>query len=179
MRCVEGQNDALDAIRALQYEGTKSEIAQGFKTQGNEMVAQKMWSDAKEFYTKGLAVLNDKSEDKWEKPEDPDADAKLVRQLKEQIYANRALANLELSTSHSSSVFLATDNHQRTIAQLHLMALRYSNLIPITSKHTIAPPQRFLHWTKSMKQLMCAIEAFRSTLLTPLSKSSRRKYKQE
>lgn len=63
------------------------------------MVAEKSWADAKEFYTKGLAVLNDKSEDKWEKPEDPEADAKLVKQLKEQIYANRALANLELSAS--------------------------------------------------------------------------------
>lgn len=97
MRCAEGQNDALDAIRDLQYEGTRSEIAQGFKTQGNEMVASKSWIDAKEFYTKGLAVLNDKSEDKWEKPEDPEMDAVLVKQLKEQIHANRALANLELS----------------------------------------------------------------------------------
>jgi hypothetical protein len=126
MRGVEGQNDALDAIRALQYEGTKSEIAQGFKTQGNEMVAQKLWSDAKEFYTKGLAVLNDKSEDKWEKPEDPDTDAKLVRQLKEQIYANRALANLELSMSRPTPIaFLTIDNQQRTIVRRHLMAPRY------------------------------------------------------
>lgn len=99
MRCVEGQNVALDAIRALQYEGTKSDIAQGFKNQGNEMVAEKSWIDAKEFYTKGLAVLNDKSDEKWEKPEDLEADAKLVLQLKEQVYANRALANLELSMS--------------------------------------------------------------------------------
>lgn len=63
------------------------------------MVAEKSWVNAKEFYTKGLAVLNDRSEDKWEKPEDPEADAKLLKQLKEQIYANRALANLELSMS--------------------------------------------------------------------------------
>lgn len=63
------------------------------------MVAEKSWVDAKEFYTKGLAVLNDRSEDKWEKPEDPEADAKLIEQLKEQIHANRALANLELSMS--------------------------------------------------------------------------------
>ena len=97
MRCVEGQNDALDAIRALQYEGTKTEVAQGFKNQGNEMVAEKSWVDAKEFYSKGLAVLNDRSEGKWGEPEYPEADAELVKQLKEQIYANRALANLELS----------------------------------------------------------------------------------
>lgn len=69
------------------------------------MVAEKAWADAKEFYTKGLAVLNDRSEDKWEVPEDPMGDAKLVQQLKEQIYANRALANLELSTSVSNASF--------------------------------------------------------------------------
>ena len=56
----------LEAIKALQHEGTKAEVAQGFKERGNEMVAEKQWKDAKEFYTKGIAVLADKSEDKWE-----------------------------------------------------------------------------------------------------------------
>ena len=73
------------------------------------MVAEKSWLDAKEFYTKGLAVLNDKSDDKWEKPTDPDADAKLVLQLREQIYANRALANLELSRSRYALPRFDTD----------------------------------------------------------------------
>jgi hypothetical protein len=88
----------LDAIRALQYEGTKVEIAEGFKERGNEMVKAKMWSDAREFYTKGIAVLTDKSADKWEKAEDPDLEGKKEKELEEQCYTNRALCNLELST---------------------------------------------------------------------------------
>lgn len=89
------------------------------------MVAEKSWADAKEFYTKGLAVLNDKTEDKWEVPEDPEADAKLVKQLKEQIYANRALANLELSTYSTPEAQLAADNDQGTTARQLLMAPKY------------------------------------------------------
>jgi hypothetical protein len=92
-------NTALEAIRALQYEGTKAQIAQSFKEQGNEMVKAKMWRDAKEFYTKGVAVLTAKgADDKWEKGEDPELEAKKEKQLEEQIYVNRALCNLELST---------------------------------------------------------------------------------
>lgn len=96
---TDGENNtALEAIRALQYEGTKAEIAQGFKEQGNEMVKAKMWRDAKEFYTKAVAVLTAKGADnKWEKGEDPDLEAKKEKQLEEQIYVNRALCNLELS----------------------------------------------------------------------------------
>jgi hypothetical protein len=89
------------------------------------MVAEKSWADAREFYTKGLAVLNDRTEDKWELPEDPEADAKLVKQLKEQIFANRALANLELSTCFTWKALLAIDNDQRTTAQQLLMAPKY------------------------------------------------------
>lgn len=83
----------------MQYEGTKAEIAQGFKEQGNEMVKVKSWSDAKEFYTKGITVLTAKEvNEKWEKGEDPEKEAKKEKELEEQIYVNRALCNLELST---------------------------------------------------------------------------------
>jgi hypothetical protein len=61
------------------------------------MVRTKMWRDAKEFYTKGLAVLTAKgTDDKWEKGEDPELEAKKEKELEEQIYVNRALCNLEL-----------------------------------------------------------------------------------
>lgn len=66
------------------------------------MVKEKMWRDAKEFYTKGIAVLMDKSEEKWEKPEDPELEAKRERELAEQIYINRALCHLELSEYYGS-----------------------------------------------------------------------------
>ena len=61
------------------------------------MVGAKKWIDAKEFYTKGLAVLTDKSEGKWEKGEDAELEEKKEKALTEQIYVNRALCNLELS----------------------------------------------------------------------------------
>ncbi|KAL8819354.1 MAG: hypothetical protein Q9223_002190, partial [Gallowayella weberi] len=51
------ENVQLEALRALQYEGTRAEVALGFKERGNEMVAEKRWKDAKEFYTKGIAAL--------------------------------------------------------------------------------------------------------------------------
>src|SRR6201999_1882258 len=71
-------------------------VAQGFKERGNEMVAEKKWSDAKEFYTKGIAVLEDKSEDKWDKAEDQAVEEKQRILLDEQLHVNRARCNLEL-----------------------------------------------------------------------------------
>lgn len=87
----------MDALRALQYEGTKSDIAQGFKEQGNEMVKARMWSDAKEFYTKAIVVLTDKLDGKWEKGDDAELEAKKEKELEEQCFTNRALCHLELS----------------------------------------------------------------------------------
>lgn len=92
----------LEAIKALQHEGTKAEVAQGFKERGNEMVSEKKWSDAKEFYTKGLAVLADKGEDKWDKAEDPAAEETQRLLLDEQLHVNRARCNLELSMAAGS-----------------------------------------------------------------------------
>lgn len=91
------ENTVLEALKALQYEGPKSEAAQNFKDQGNECVQQKKWSDAKEFYTKGIAVLVNKDESKWDTPEDPQEESRLRKLLAEQLYGNRARCNLELS----------------------------------------------------------------------------------
>ncbi|KIX03530.1 uncharacterized protein Z518_07083 [Rhinocladiella mackenziei CBS 650.93] len=99
-----GENVMIEAIKALQYEGTKSEIAQGFKERGNEMVAEKNWRDAKEFYTKGIAVLVDKTEDKWDKAEDADEEQKQCVILEEQLYVNRAYCNLKLKNYRSTTV---------------------------------------------------------------------------
>ncbi|KAJ4532097.1 HSP70/90 co-chaperone [Exophiala dermatitidis] len=66
------------------------------------MVAEKKWSDAKEFYSKGIAVLVDKSEDKWDKPADMEAEMKQRKALEEQLYTNRALCNLELKNYRST-----------------------------------------------------------------------------
>ena len=94
---ADGENSDLDAIRALQYEGTKTEIAQGFKERGNEMVKGRFWRDAKEFYTRAIIVLRDKTKEKWEMVEDPDLEVKKENELEEQCLTNRALCHLELS----------------------------------------------------------------------------------
>lgn len=96
----------LEALRALQYEGTPTEIAQGFKEQGNEVVKMKRWKDGKEYYTKGLAVLvqqkkkrvSEASQKVYE-PATPEKEAEIrkEKELEEVCYVNRALCNLELS----------------------------------------------------------------------------------
>ncbi|CAG7916371.1 unnamed protein product [Penicillium olsonii] len=98
-----GQNMLLDALQALQNEGSRAEVAQSFKSQGNEAVQELRWIDAKEFYTKALAVINAK-EDKWEKPEDEKEEAALLVKLEEASYSNRALCNLELGNYRSCTL---------------------------------------------------------------------------
>lgn len=99
----------LDALQALQNEGTRAEVAQTFKGQGNEAVQELKWIDAKEFYTKAIAVIKAK-EDKWEKPEDPEEEAALLVKLEEASHINRALCNLELGMFYLSSLHKAFSN---------------------------------------------------------------------
>ena len=103
---LDGDNVELEALRALQYEGTPTEIAQGFKEQGNEVVKMKRWKDGKEYYTKGLAVLvqqrkkrvSEAPQTEYE-PATPEKEAETQngKELEEACYVNRALCNLELS----------------------------------------------------------------------------------
>ncbi|KAL8728985.1 MAG: hypothetical protein Q9181_005162 [Wetmoreana brouardii] len=99
------ENIELEALRALQYEGTRAEIALGFKERGNEMVAEKRWKDAKEFYSKGIAALKQPRQDGEGKPipeergEDVEKEKEKERKVEEACCVNRALCNLELRTS--------------------------------------------------------------------------------
>ncbi|KAF9886908.1 hypothetical protein FE257_011031 [Aspergillus nanangensis] len=102
-----GENPMLDAIQALQNEGTRGEVAQSYREQGNEAAKEKRWADAKEFYSKAIAVLVSK-EDKWDKPEDPKEEEKLRRQVEEASYINRALCNLELKNYRSTTLDCAS-----------------------------------------------------------------------
>ncbi|KAL2009659.1 hypothetical protein VTN00DRAFT_5466 [Thermoascus crustaceus] len=102
-----GENLMLDAIRAMQNEGTRGEVAQNFREQGNESAKAKNWKDAKEFYNKGIAVLTAK-EDQWEKPEDVAKEQKLLREVEEACYINRALCNLELKNYRSTTLDCAS-----------------------------------------------------------------------
>lgn len=60
------------------------------------MVKSRLWRDAKEFYTKAIMVLRDKSGDQWEKGEDLELETEKEKVLEEQCLTNRALCHLEL-----------------------------------------------------------------------------------
>ena len=143
----------LDALRALQYEGTPAEIAQGFKEQGNEVVKMKRWKDGKEFYTKALAVLAqrkkarllqapDEAGQKLSVEED-DAEIGKQRELEEVCFVNRALCNLELRMSTEPPNVACADlkltSTQKITDLQPSTAHRRSASTPRTSKHIIAP----------------------------------------
>ncbi|KLJ08467.1 hypothetical protein EMPG_16096 [Blastomyces silverae] len=100
------ENIGIEAIRALQYEGTRVEVAQGLRESGNEVTREKKWSDGKEFYTKAIAVLT--GENKWEKSDDPEGDLIKEREIAEACYSNRALCNLELKNYRSTTLDCAS-----------------------------------------------------------------------
>ncbi|KAJ5707394.1 hypothetical protein N7488_007195 [Penicillium malachiteum] len=102
-----GENMLLDALTALQNEGTRADVVSGFKDMGNEAVQEKRWIDAKESYTKGIAVIYAK-EDKWEQPEDPEVEKETLRRMEELTHINRALCNLELGNYRSCALDCAT-----------------------------------------------------------------------
>ncbi|KAL2041807.1 hypothetical protein N7G274_005591 [Stereocaulon virgatum] len=113
----DGENFELEAMRALQYEGTPSESAQGFKEQGNDMVKAKKWKDAKEFYTRGLVVLspNGKASLKLShaagdvpSTADEEAETRKESEIEEACYVNRALCNLELKNYRSTTLDCAS-----------------------------------------------------------------------
>lgn len=92
----------------MQNEGTRADVATSFKEQGNEAVEEKRWIDAKDMYTKSIAVIYAK-EDKWEKPEDPEVEKKTLRRMEELSHINRALCNLELGMWNPSAMIQGHD----------------------------------------------------------------------
>lgn len=111
----EEQAEQLEAIRALAYEGSRAEIAANFKAQGNECVAQKLWSDAREFYSKAITALRDADLERYEAPDvqvvevDEAVEEARERELEETCLTNRALCNVEMSiTAQYPSADLTT-----------------------------------------------------------------------
>ncbi|KAF2631599.1 hypothetical protein BU25DRAFT_479215 [Macroventuria anomochaeta] len=114
-----GENMMLEALKAIAYEGTRYEIAENFRQQGNECAKAKQWADAKEFYDKAIAALKGPQS----KP-DPEADAKggkvieveldeeeeakKEKVVEEACYVNRALCNLEKSKLPTFDISLRT-----------------------------------------------------------------------
>ena len=172
---LDGDNVELDALRALQYEGTPAEIAQGFKEQGNEVVKMKRWMDGKEFYTKGLAVLAQRKKVRsLESPDEAgdkpsfDAEMRKQKEIEEACFVNRALCNLELRTSSQpltvAYAYLNLTYTQKTSDLQSSTAHRPFASIPGTSKHTTALLLPSLPSTSLLKLRMHVLGAFQLTL---------------
>lgn len=110
-----GENPLLEAMKALAYEGTRYEVAENFRQQGNDCARAKQWNDAKEFYDKAIAAL--KGPQLRPDPEaeggqvievelDEEEEAKKEKVVEEASYVNRALCNLEKSKSPTSGISL-------------------------------------------------------------------------
>jgi hypothetical protein len=94
-RHKEDDDAILDALRALEHEGTRAEAALNCRELGNKAAKANSWLYAKQCYTNGIAVLT-ASEDKWEQPADIETELLQLRETKEACYVNRALCNLKL-----------------------------------------------------------------------------------
>jgi hypothetical protein len=112
-----GENIALEALKALAYEGTRAEISENFRQQGNECARAKLWTDAKEFYDKALAALKGPQSGPNPDAAGPDVieveldeaeEAKKEKITEEACYVNRALCNLEKSESSSDACVVVT-----------------------------------------------------------------------
>lgn len=106
-----GENQMLEALKAMAYEGTRAEVAANFREQGNEQARAKNWTDAKEFYDKALAALkgpqqyNPNPDVEVVEELDPEEEKRKELEIEEACRANRALCNLEKS---ERAFFVAT-----------------------------------------------------------------------
>jgi hypothetical protein len=140
-----GENMMLEALRAIAYEGTRYEIAENFRQQGNECARAKQWTDAKEFYDKAIAALKGPQS----KP-DPDAEAqggkvieveldeeeeaKKEKVTEEACYINRALCNLEKSKSTARSLLSIRWRPSNTRALSEKATILSTHVLAITHK---------------------------------------------
>lgn len=101
------ENDELEAFKSLAYEGTPAEVALNFKERGNECFKEKHWADAKEFYTKGIQVLQIEqrkraTEMRSVDTENPEEHEEL--QILEASLVNRAACHLSLQNYRSCTL---------------------------------------------------------------------------
>lgn len=97
-------NDELEAMKALAYEGTPLEVASGFKERGNECFKTKGWKDAKEFYGKGVQILLLEVRKRQKGEESVAVDEKEIKEevsVLEACLINRAACHLELKNYRS------------------------------------------------------------------------------
>lgn len=151
---------------ALQNEGTRGEVALNFKEQGNEAAREKRWTDAREFYNKGVAVLKVK-EDHWEKPNDPEQEAKLLRDVEEAVFVNRALCNLEFRNYRSATFDCASalKLNPRNVKAYYRSSVALLALDKIPEAHDVVTRGLTLDPSnKSLQQISTKIEARKAVL---------------
>lgn len=141
-------NPYLDALKELAYEGTPTEVAENFKSQGNECAREKRWADAREFYDKALTYISQKDKPQttngkhepevdWVKSDSSDDDRhrevtdieeeqKMLKQIEEACWVNRGLCSLELSkfskrhTHYAMAVIIQESNSDRAFLRRKL-----------------------------------------------------------
>lgn len=92
-----GENIELEALKALAYEGTRAEVSQNFREQGNDLAREKRWADAREFYDKALAALKaTRKPEELEEIQDEGLELLKEKAIAEACYINRGLCNLEM-----------------------------------------------------------------------------------
>jgi len=103
------ENDDIEALKALAYEGTPLEVATGFKERGNESFKEKGYKDAKEFYSKAINVLlievrkRQKATEEEKKGEDEEEVKREIAVLEASL-VNRAACHLELKNYRSCTL---------------------------------------------------------------------------
>jgi tetratricopeptide (TPR) repeat protein len=95
------ENDDLEALKALAYDGTPLEVAAGFKERGNESFQEKGWKDAKEFYSKAINVLLLEVRKRQKGEIKKGGDEKEEIKVLEASLVNRAASHLELKNYRS------------------------------------------------------------------------------
>ncbi|KAM3558722.1 hypothetical protein ARSEF4850_004466 [Beauveria asiatica] len=104
------ENDDIAALQALDYEGSALESSADFKERGNERFKVRGYADAREFYTKGVALLaaRERARARGEATESPDGavddgpeEVAAQRAMLASLYANRAACNLALGNHRS------------------------------------------------------------------------------
>ncbi|KAI9710879.1 MAG: hypothetical protein M1812_007331 [Candelaria pacifica] len=120
-----GENNELEALKALAYEGTPAEVAENFREQGNECFRAKKWTDAVEFYTKGIVVLQEAKKKKQSKQvaegeRVSESEVEQERGLEEACLVNRAACNLEMSAYIKRRIRLIAFPESQHLTQIYV-----------------------------------------------------------
>jgi tetratricopeptide (TPR) repeat protein len=105
------ENDDIEALKALAYEGNPSEVSLSFKEHGNDAFKEQKYADAKEFFTKAVQVLQAEARKRTmpgrvlEAGGTPasmeESEVSTERSLLEACLANRAACHLKLRNYRS------------------------------------------------------------------------------